>query len=72
MIDNMTHKKYICEIGEKYAIMDESFQKFICEKPHAASNSWSAVQKPGTLTTERWCYSIKSIDTNNYFKHVRP
>lgn len=32
MIDNMTHKKYICQIGEKYAIMDESFQKFISVK----------------------------------------
>lgn len=28
----------------------------------------SDVQKPGTLSTELWCYSIKKIETNNSTK----
>lgn len=38
------------------------------QEPKADSNSWSAVHKPETLTTDLWYYSAKSIDTNNLTK----
>lgn len=34
------------------------------------SNSWSAVHKPVTLTTDLWYYSVKSINTNSLEKNL--
>lgn len=52
--------------AKKYTIMVKTFNfnwsKYE-QKPEVDLNSWSAVHKPDTLTTELYWYSTKSIDT---------
>lgn len=57
-------------LGKKYGVLNKYLISKYKQKSKSNSDSWSALHKFDTLTTELW-YSIKSIDANKTFISLR-
>lgn len=72
LIDSMMHQKYVSQIGDKsmqFWIKKHWFSNILFSKYEPQDwNSWSAVHKSDTLTTE--LYSTKLIDASNETKQL--
>lgn len=73
LLVSITDKKYVSLTGQNVSIFDRkkyiqnNLIQIMWTKPQGDSNSWPAVHRPYTLTTELWQYSI---DTNNLPKQI--